>query len=92
MEKLDDVTVHGSVLYLNCFSLSTEVDSMILCAYTGTLVGSDSSPRKPSIEYLLCRIEVEEWSFNYTHNLLCASPICRRKSREYEGQKLALFT
>ena len=62
---------------------------MILCAYTGTLVSGDSSPRKPSLEYLLRRIEVDEWSFNYIHNLLGANPICRRKSTEYVGQKSA---
>ena len=61
----------------------------ILCTYAGNFVGGDSLPRKPSLEYLLCRIEVEEWSFNYIHNLLGANPICRRKSRQYEGRKSA---
>ena len=40
--------------------------------------------RKPSLKYLLHRIEVRECSFNYMHSLPCVDPICRRKSKEYK--------
>ena len=41
------------------------------------------------MNYLLRRIEVQECSFNYIYSLLCEDSICRRKSKEYKGQKSA---